>query len=288
MSQRLEQRLRGANPVPNPSDPPSGAWTAEVALLEIERRSDSVQTIDRETRRTGPSGPKRNRGWLLAAAVAAAVVLIGAVVIGLQSDSGTDVVEPTPTTLSAPTTAPPPATTTPVTTAALPAQAYDATLTWDGETCSFEGPAEARVGDTLNLTGVNLVESGAAFWILYMVTGTTIEDVNDEFDNVLANVLPPRVEGDWSYPTTLTRTLSPPEEYVLVRESERILPGAIASIRADSTPGSNEATDEAGGVVLRQPREHFFVCSSEVVPGSGLIGADRVIDNALQTIKVTG
>ena len=150
MSQLLEQRLRGANPVPNPSDPPSGAWTAEVALLEIERRRDSVHTINQETGPTGPSGRQRNRGWLVAAAVAVVVVLIGGVLIGLQSGSGTDVAGPSQTTLSAPTTVP-----------AAPPD-HEVSITVDDDVCIYEGTSTAKVGDTILVSYENVGE-GAAY-----------------------------------------------------------------------------------------------------------------------------
>ena len=66
-----------------------------------------METIERDLRIQQPSGPRHNRGWLIAGAVAALVVLIGAVVIGLtNSGSDTDVAGPTPTTLTEPTTVP--------------------------------------------------------------------------------------------------------------------------------------------------------------------------------------
>lgn len=98
---------RQANPRPAGTGGPESEWSATELLSQIEHRSDTTETIERDPRTTKPSGPTRTPGWLLAAAVAALVVLVGAIAIGLQRNSGTDVVEPAPTTVPTPTTAPP-------------------------------------------------------------------------------------------------------------------------------------------------------------------------------------
>ena len=100
--ERTASAIRQANPWAEGATAAEGEWSAAELLTQIEHRSVTVKTIEPETT-TQATVPKRNRGWLLAAAVAALVVLIGAVVIGLQGTGGSDVVEPTPTTLSAPT-----------------------------------------------------------------------------------------------------------------------------------------------------------------------------------------
>ena len=111
---------RQANPRPAGTSGPDGEWSAAELLSQIEHKSETGKTLERHARTAGPSGPGRNRGWLLAAAAAALVVLmIGAVGIVLQRYGGTDVVAPTPTIPPAPTTLPSP-TTAPPPTAAPP------------------------------------------------------------------------------------------------------------------------------------------------------------------------
>ena len=118
-------------------------------------------------------GRSRRRALMLAAVVAVVLVLVGAAAIALSSTGNQGEViaadtQPAETVLAAPTTSPPatvartttappttvPPTTPPPTTVPAP-QVYDATLTWDGETCTFDGPTEARVGDSLTVTGIN-------------------------------------------------------------------------------------------------------------------------------------
>lgn len=436
---RTATAIRQANPWAEGAAGAEGEWSTAELLSQIEHRSETVDTIERDT--TQPSGPKRNRGWLLAAAVATLVVLIGAIVIGLANRSGTDVVEPTPTTLSAPTTLPtptttPPATTVPATTQPpataapvvfepqaydatmtwdgetctyvgprtaragdtvtmtftnnsevlggfevgyltsqasredlveylgpmfdittyvpptfalrwhsftegtppsgyggplldrrqllqpgrsvaneipmelarthvfvchgdtsgpatpppvpvdvaegvmtvveadqplpeLPPQAYDATLTWDGETCTFDGPAEARVRDTLSLTVMNNTDRFGRFVVMYVASGTTIDDVSAYFDDELGNVLTVNTPG-WGFPgpDNNLRNTSPPSPFNLVDESGAMVAG-------------EEATLE---ITIRFPREHVFTCEGA---DDGSNQADRFIDNAPQTITVT-
>jgi hypothetical protein len=84
--QQLDALLRRVDPVPNPADPPLGTWTSDVALLEIERRSTTVQTEERPIR-TEPSRPDTSprRGLFAAAAAFALVVAVIGVVAALWS-----------------------------------------------------------------------------------------------------------------------------------------------------------------------------------------------------------
>lgn len=86
------------------------AWTPDVALAEIQRRTSMQTQQTPPTERT----PTRRHGWLIAAA-AFAVVIIAGVVVALLSATGDDA-EPadTPTTTTvAPTTTASPTTTIP-------------------------------------------------------------------------------------------------------------------------------------------------------------------------------
>jgi hypothetical protein len=211
----IAEAVRDANPWPDTAARADGEWSMTELLSQIEHRSGTVDTIEKTTT-TEPTGPKRDRGWWLAAAVAALVVLIGAVIIGLSRDSGTDVVEPTPTTLSAPTTvaattAPattlppatttPPSTTPPTTTPAttVPPQAYEASMTWDGENCTYEGPTEARVGDTLTMTFTNNSDEFNLKDIGYLIGGATREDLVAELGTTinLETFVPPASAISW-------------------------------------------------------------------------------------------
>ena len=95
--------VRQANPRPVGSGGPDGEWSTAELLAQIEARSDAMATTQRE--RTDQDIPERRqrRGWLVAAAAFAAVLLIGAVLAFVRGPTE-EVVEPTPTTV-APTTA---------------------------------------------------------------------------------------------------------------------------------------------------------------------------------------
>ena len=120
----LAERLRRANPVADPSDPPVGAVGAGIVLLEIERRSTIVQTTDRTKPDTEQPGRRWSGAWIAAAAFAAVIIIVVGVVAlagGGDTDQPTATTEPTttqaPTTTSAPTTTEVPTTTAPTTTA---------------------------------------------------------------------------------------------------------------------------------------------------------------------------
>lgn len=113
--QMLDTLLRGADPVPNQGDPPSGAWSAELTLLEIERKSKPVQTQPRETRRTTPPAKgSRWKPWWAAAAAFAAVIVIGVVALLVR---GGDDAPPATTAATTTTTS---TTTTTTTTTVVP------------------------------------------------------------------------------------------------------------------------------------------------------------------------
>jgi len=99
--------VRRANPWPEGASEAADEWSTSELLSQIEHRSESMKTIERDRGTKQPEGPRQRRGLLVAAAAAAVVVLVGAIVFALVANrEGTDVVEPTPTTLSAPTTVP--------------------------------------------------------------------------------------------------------------------------------------------------------------------------------------
>ncbi|MBT8211658.1 MAG: hypothetical protein KJN71_00800 [Acidimicrobiia bacterium] len=200
-----EALIRGANPRPGGSEGPHVEWSSADLLSHIENRSMSMETQDLKTETDTPwwSG----RGLMIAAAAAVIVVLVGVVVTGLFTSSDGDVVEPTPTTT--PTTVPATtvasttaATTTTVAPQAFDAQSYSATVTWNGEACDLQGPAAARAGDTLELTYVNTSDGFVDFEVFYLVSGSTVADL-DATDGVIDRtaVSPPSfIVGVDAYP----------------------------------------------------------------------------------------
>lgn len=101
----LAERLRAANPVPDPSAPPSAAWSADLVLLEIERRSGVMQTDQVVRRDTGidrdsdsPAFPAKPwwRGPAAAAAAFAVVLAIVGASMVVINQSGGDVAGRTP------------------------------------------------------------------------------------------------------------------------------------------------------------------------------------------------
>ena len=164
---------------------------------------------------------------------------------------------PAPATVT-PTTAPPPTSPPPTTSPATtlpPPQTFDATLTWDGETCSFDGPAKARPGDMLSLTRVNDSGKYAFFQVVYLTSGTTIEDATDFFEDIMGNVLDDDSPG-------------PPLIFVLVEDADAMRPEGSQTIE----------------VKLRQQREHVFIC---LLRESGNRQEDGVIYNAKESVIVT-
>ena len=99
----LDALLRDADSVPNPADPPSGSWTSDIALLEIERRRTTLRTRQEPSQPDQARPARRRRGVLIAVAAFAAVLLVVGVVAALTS-SGGEVVGTTTSIESAPTT----------------------------------------------------------------------------------------------------------------------------------------------------------------------------------------
>ncbi len=294
-----------ADPVEQPLDTRDATASHQTASKRPTLNSDKMEergmrrflvttaalnsgTIGRDVRNDELFSPKRNRGWLLATA-AVLVVLIGTACgdtaetttttspPDIQTTTTTEAPPPTEgpttTTTAAPTTTTTeaPVTTVPATTAPAttvpPPQTYDATLTWDGETCTFEGPGTARVRDTLSLAFVNDSSQWAFFLALYMTSSTTLEDASEYFDGELGNVLNVSTP-DWSFPGQGRPSTTPPPFFLLVDET-----GAMAS-------GGTQVLE----ITLRQAREHIFTCSGSDMNNNE---AERSIDNAPQSILVT-
>jgi uncharacterized surface protein with fasciclin (FAS1) repeats len=238
-----ETLIRQANPRPTGSSGPDVEWSTTELLSQIEHRSEAVDTIERDAKNQ-PSGPKPNRGWLLAAAVAALVVLIGAVVLSLQGDSGTDVVEPTPTTLSAPTTVAPttvapttvPPTTAPAETTTTVGVEATATIAEILAASAAGDPAEfttflaaletAGLVDALSTPGDELTvfaPTDAAFDFLLFELDVTEEELltnPDLSDLLLYHVAPGVFDSTASVADSPIATLNPGGVELLIEEGD--------------------------------------------------------------------
>jgi hypothetical protein len=96
-------RLARQNPVPNPADPPSGAWDLDAVRLELMRREDTMLTKERPTT-TSDDGRRPIKGWLVASTAFAAVLVFG-VIAFTGGDPVTTTTPPGEATTTAPTTA---------------------------------------------------------------------------------------------------------------------------------------------------------------------------------------
>ena len=112
-----ETRIRQANPRPAGASGPDVEWSPAELLSQIEHRSETMEIVEATETQPPNQRPKRRRPALVAATALAVVLIVGAAVFAFANNrNGTDVVEPTPTTLTAPTTVPTPTTQPPVTT----------------------------------------------------------------------------------------------------------------------------------------------------------------------------
>lgn len=265
-------RLRAANPV-SPSDQ-SGPGTDSLLLMIDERNASMSASEERKAIKgvpdlTGPP-PQRGRGWMVAIAVFA-VITVGGVVLAMATSSGDSVAPAAPspsTTEAAPATTVAPSTTvapaaapsTTITTTTEPAavSVFEATLTWDGSMCSYEGPASVTVGDTIRLLTMNTGEADASYELHYLPTGITMEDVDDHYDVMLGNVF-----------SADSFSVVPPFIWIDVEDIDLV---------------------EAGGsltfdVTLDTAREHIFVCvAGELLAGDPDLAVP--IDNAPQSVIV--
>jgi hypothetical protein len=152
------QRLRDANPAPDTNLLRSETEDLTALLHATWQRSTNVQT--QQHQKLAPVKEPQKRGWLIAAAVAAAtIIVIGAVAL-LPLTQGTDTVTDTPsTTLDA---APVPTTVAsvvapPTTVAVVPAG--PTTFVVEAFDYGYEGlPAEFTAGDVIELVNTSDTE----------------------------------------------------------------------------------------------------------------------------------
>ena len=109
MNTDLLRQVQALDPSPATDDLPQGIWSPTVVLATIDERTGTMQTKEREIRRSvpEPKGPKFSAVWVAAAAFAA-VILIGVVLLLAPGGDGSAPVAPTTTpTTVAPTTVTP-------------------------------------------------------------------------------------------------------------------------------------------------------------------------------------
>lgn len=131
----LAERIRRANPVGDPADPPTGAVGADVVLLAIERRSTTVPTTTQPKQPTRAPRKRWSGPLIAAAAFTAVVIVVGS--LALFGNNEAD--EPVATTQAPNTTEP-----MPTTTQASPTT--QATTTTVAAVESFPGVPELSAG----------------------------------------------------------------------------------------------------------------------------------------------
>lgn len=236
--------MRSANPRAADAAGPAGEWSSQELLSAIEAGRTAMDTLERK-QATPPLRPNRRpRGWMAAAAAFVAVILIGATIYALRpAEDPVTTQPPAPTTTSAaPTTTAAPVTTVPATAlpptttvrpTTIPPQTHEATVTWDGAACSLEAPSEVRARDEVNFTFQNTSDDVVDFWISYLTTGFTLEDVAERNGPI-----------DVTSPTA--------------RTSEMIL---VASAPGSSGFGTLQVGETASRAVeLKTPRLHVVTC----------------------------
>lgn len=90
------QRLRDANPAPEPHQITSDSADLDVLLRETWQRSTNMQT--QQPQKLRPEDKPTNRGWLIALAVAAGVMFIIGALALLPLTEGSEVVDEAPNT----------------------------------------------------------------------------------------------------------------------------------------------------------------------------------------------
>lgn len=150
------QRLKDANPVPEPALLRRETDDLSALLLATWQRSMNVQT--QQITKMTPKHKPQKRGWLIAVAVAVATIVVISAAALLSLTQGVNDVATTPTTLNSapvPTTEAPPDTAT--TSIAVPAG--PTTFEVEAFDYGFRGlPAELVTGDALELVNGSVTE----------------------------------------------------------------------------------------------------------------------------------
>lgn len=144
--------LAGANPVPDLSrleiEPETLAYSEFVEQRSTTMETDRLAVID-------PTRPRRRRrGWLMAAAAAAVVVLLAGLGSWALLRQGGDVAGEGEV-----------------------AGTGEPTVTFDGTTCSYEGPIEFTVGAERNFVYVNASDTRSRLAVGPMPEGASLDDI---------------------------------------------------------------------------------------------------------------
>ena len=125
-------------------------------------------------------------------------------------------------------------------------------MSWDGSTCTYDGPATVVAGDTVEFTYRNDSSDPADYEVAYLTTGSTIEDldaVTGAFIDRETSEVPPFLTIVSSYPA------------------------------GRGSVGAGESAAES--VVLKVPRLHAVTCFG------GQQSGDQSVDVAATGIDVT-
>lgn len=103
---QLLERLAKANSFSEDASLPEAVWTRDLALREIERRTNMSDTDLREGTEVKPTTAPAHtrRGWVVALGVFVAVLAIGGLLFTLNRNTEPGPADPTPTTIPATTT----------------------------------------------------------------------------------------------------------------------------------------------------------------------------------------
>lgn len=143
----------------------------------------------------------------------------------------------------------------PTSTVPAVAQTLEASVTWDGENCTFEAPERARVGDTLTVTYQNESDDVVDYGVTYLISGATVEDL-DAYDGFIDR-------GDAASPAH-------PAPFVVV---VAWFPDTVLS----QGPGASDTRE----IELRTPRVHTVTCFGGEAPPAGSIQSVTSADTGL-------
>ena len=152
------QRLRDANPAPEPGQLIRESDDLIALLNETWQRSTNMQT--QTPQKLEPEGRESNRGWLIALAVAAGIIFVVGALALLPMTQGSDVVDESPNT-TIPVVVDPETEALPVeiTTTSTASVSGPTTVQVQAFDYGFRGiPDEMTVGDALEFTNTSASE----------------------------------------------------------------------------------------------------------------------------------
>jgi len=182
------QRLRDANPAPEPGQLIRESDDLTALLNETWQRSTNMQT--QTPQKVEPEGRETNRGWLIALSVAAGIIFVVGALALLPMTQGSDVVDESPNT-TIPVVVDPETEALPaeITTTVAGSVSGPTTMQVQAFDYGFRGiPEEMTVGDALEFTNT----SGSEYHNL-VVFSIDVEDSRTVEDYV---TIPPEDFGE--------------------------------------------------------------------------------------------